>query len=107
MGAAGPPATARNHGRPPVAPPRGAAHSIPRSRPWCDDPQRASPPDPMLLERPINQGVEPAIPLVPFDLLVPEPLGVLREPGPDAGHLVCRESLDCGGDLLDCAHRRL
>src|SRR5262245_28388952 len=59
----------------------------------------------MLLERPIDQGIEPAVPLVPLDLLVPEPLGILGEPGPDAVHLVARQSLDRGGDLLHRAHR--
>ncbi len=47
----------------------------------------------MLLERPINQGVEPAVPLFSLDLLVPEPLGILRKPSLNSGYLVRRESL--------------
>ena len=55
----------------------------------------------------VDQGVKSAGPLVALDLLVPEPLGILHQPGPDAGHTARGELFDRGGDLLDCAHRRL
>src|SRR3954470_14731673 len=107
MGAADRPAAARNGGPPPAGPARATAARIPRSRPWCDDSQRAGPPRPMLLQRLVDHVVEPAGLRIPLDLLVPQPLGILRQPGTDAGQLVRWESLNCGGDLLDCTHRRL
>src|SRR5690349_1268441 len=104
MGAVDRPAALCNSGRPTVAPLRGAARSIPRNRPWCGGSQRAGPPGPMFPQRPVDQGIEPPSPLVTLDLLIPQPLGIVREPFPDAGHLVRGEALDSGGDLLNCAH---
>jgi hypothetical protein len=61
----------------------------------------------VLHQRMVDQGVESAGPLVALDLLVPGPLRILRQPGPDAGHIAGGESFNRGRELLDCAYRRL
>ena len=61
----------------------------------------------MLLQCPIDQGVEPTGPLILLDLLVPPTFGTILQPGPDEADLILRKSCDGGGDLLDRAHECL
>ena len=105
MGGVGPPGAYHNADRRPAGPHQEAAHSMPRSRPECDDLKWPCPPSPMLFEGPINQGVKLAGLLITLDLVVPLPFGILRKPGSDAAQLIRRQALDGGGDLLDRAHR--
>ena len=80
--------------------------ALPESRLSCDGSQWTGPPGAMLRDaRSIRESSRPSFSLCSY--LCPAVLGILREPGPDSGHLVRRESLDGGGDFFDRAHAHL